>query len=72
MSKVTCWMQAVVSARWAVSYLLRRFSTALVGKLFAGRGDPVRDAACSEFYAVINFGGLVATLLVGRLGVTFG
>ncbi|MFD9822846.1 hypothetical protein [Streptomyces violascens] len=65
-------MQAVVSARWAVNYLLRRFSAALGGKLFADLGDRERDAACSEFYVGINFGGLVATLLVGRLGVTFG
>ncbi|MGW1864224.1 peptide MFS transporter [Streptomyces mauvecolor] len=46
--------------------------TALVGKLFADRDDRERDAAYSKFYASINIGGLVATLLVGWLGVTFG
>ncbi|WP_438297426.1 peptide MFS transporter [Streptomyces sp. HUAS TT7] len=46
--------------------------TALVGKLFGHRSDQERDAAYSKFYASINMGGLLATLLVGWLGVHFG
>ncbi|CAM5504604.1 MFS transporter [Streptomyces xanthochromogenes] len=46
--------------------------TALVGKLFGSRSDQERDAAYSKFYASINIGGLLATLLVGWLGVHFG
>ncbi|MGH4035652.1 peptide MFS transporter [Actinomycetota bacterium Odt1-20B] len=46
--------------------------TALVGKLFGHRSDQERDAAYSKFYASINIGGLLATLLVGWLGVHFG
>ncbi|MFF4740869.1 peptide MFS transporter [Streptomyces sp. NPDC001262] len=46
--------------------------TALVGKLFSKRSDQERDAAYSKFYASINMGGLLATLLVGWLGVRFG
>ncbi|MET3985671.1 peptide MFS transporter [Streptomyces sp. PvR034] len=46
--------------------------TALVGTLFTHHGDSRRDAAYSKFYASINIGGLLATLLVGWLGVEFG
>lgn len=45
--------------------------TAMVGKLYADRSDGERDAAYSRFYASINAGGLVATLLVGWLGLHF-
>ncbi|MGW1076300.1 peptide MFS transporter [Streptomyces sp. NPDC002537] len=46
--------------------------TALVGKLYADKSDQDRDAAYNKFYASINIGGLIATLLVGWLGVRFG
>ncbi|AUG76965.1 amino acid transporter [Kitasatospora sp. MMS16-BH015] len=46
--------------------------TALVGKVYAARSDRERDSAYSKFYASVNLGGLLATLLVGWLGVRFG
>ncbi|MBH1937960.1 MFS transporter [Streptomyces sp. AV19] len=46
--------------------------TAMVGTLYARRSDRERDAAYSRFYASINIGALVSTLIVGWFGVRFG
>ncbi|WP_302168856.1 peptide MFS transporter [Streptomyces sp. TBY4] len=46
--------------------------TAMVGTLYTDHTDQERDSAYSRFYASVNAGGLVATLLVGWLGLRFG
>jgi proton-dependent oligopeptide transporter, POT family len=53
-----------------VGFLKPNIST-IVGRLYAV-DDPRRDAGFTIFYMGINLGALVATLLCGYLGVTYG